>query len=209
VIHLGTNPTEIEKKSRLILHEPISSIQFSNKRLGVSTLSGLVFLVDVIPPPKRENSLKNFNSHVAWITNPDNLKLSQLFRFQDINTRTTVNKSEGMVGQWVLFSQSDDWRLMSGGSLGYVVVWNHKIGKYLYKLRVASDSLNIKAPGAKLSFENIGGALSNRVGSLASFGKKDKQGLGETRALTGLAFDDSYIIAAGMSGAVFVWEATI
>jgi hypothetical protein len=173
--------------------------------MQLATLSGYTFLVQVNPLPTSSESLhKGYMNHFLWAQDESNWNSNQYFRFEDTNT-PEAKREMGMQGQWVLFSKTDDWRLMSGGSQGYVVVWNHKIGKYLYKLRVLSDTgtndLGVARKGD--SFGSMHG-LTHRVGSLASFAKKDATA--DTRALTALAFDDSYIIAAGMNGSIFLWE---
>jgi hypothetical protein len=166
-------------------------------------------------PTSGDGSLqKGYLNHLQWIEDEKNLTLNQFFRFEDTNS-LGAKREVGMQGQWVLFSRTDDWRLMSGGSQGYVVVWNHRIGKYLYKLRVASDNgANDGGIGKKTdslgslgrnSSSSLASLNGGRMGSVASFAKKDKT-VTDTRALTGLAFDDSYIIAAGMNGGIFVWE---
>ncbi|KAI8903132.1 WD40-repeat-containing domain protein [Gorgonomyces haynaldii] len=82
---------------------------------------------------------------------------------------------------WQLCSRHDRWRLMSGTSEGTCSVWNHRTGKLLYTLETKKVD-------------------DNAVKGLTSISK------GGNGALTGLAFDDFYIVAGGTDGIVRIWE---
>jgi hypothetical protein len=209
IVRLGC-PEASPKYHLQILHEPIVSIQHNDKKLLITTLSGFTFLANVhSPPPSSDTLYKAYMDHLKWAEDESNFNLNQFFQFE--GTNPAVGKKEtGMQGQWILFSKADDWRLMGGGSQGYVVIWNHRIGKYLYKLRVLSDTGNDqitirKSEASKQDINSSGLTLNHRVGSLISFAKKDKSS-SDTRAITSVAFDDSFVIAAGMNGSIFIWE---
>jgi hypothetical protein len=64
-----------------------------------------------------------------WANDESTFTLNSKFDLNDQGNAVTINKV-----YWTLCARTDDWRLMSGGSQGYLSVWNHRIHKYLYKL---------------------------------------------------------------------------
>lgn len=79
---------------------------------------------------------------------------------------------------------------MSGGSGGYLTVYNHRIGKFIYKLKTQED-LVVKVDNA-------------RPGSFAAMRSKYRSEV--TLTLTSMSFDDHYIVSVGTDGKVHVWE---
>lgn len=206
IVHLGvdhpvkSSTTATDPAPQLTLHEPISGIQFTDKILLISTLSGYVFFSDVFTVPPVDPSTGSYSTHLEWANSRTSMRLKCMFRFQDCEEENdgTGPETKGMLGQWSLCAKSDEWRMMSGGSQGYLAVWNHRIGKFLYKLKTLEERPGVTSTNTLATSE---------VGSMAAFAKKSKGG--KVRALTGLAFDDSYIVAGGMDGKVHVWEPSI
>ncbi|KAJ2988355.1 hypothetical protein HDV02_005633, partial [Globomyces sp. JEL0801] len=197
MIGLDSTGTEIPSSHDAILHDPISEIQFSEERLLVSTLSGYGFLHNVNPPPKIETKIpKIYESLLQWANQPGSFSRIGIYQYQPREADSN-NSNKGMNGRWSLCAKNDAWRLMNGGSQGFVAVWNHRTGKFLYKLNSRDD---IKPILKDISIES-----KQNIGSLNSFAKKDNK-LDSIRALTGLSFDDSYIVASGMDGFIYIWE---
>ncbi|KAJ3312458.1 hypothetical protein HDV04_003058 [Boothiomyces sp. JEL0838] len=175
-----------------ILHDPISGVQYCEDRLLVSTLSGYAFLFNVTPLPLSEPALyKSYENLLKWAQTKSTFTENGLYRYQS----KSIHKHGGMHGKWSLCAKSDAWRLMNGGSQGFVGVWNHRTRRFLYKLKTVDEPEYEEKP-LKLHKEV--------TGSMASFAKKDKKD--SARALTGLAFDDSYIIASSMDGVIYIWQ---
>ena len=91
-------------------------------------------------------------------------------------------KQTGPIGKslWGLCARNDAWRLMSGSSIGTCSVWNHRTGRLLYVLDVKDNT--IKNRGLLQHQENT------------------------RTAITGILFDDFYIVAGGMDGMLHIWE---
>ncbi|KAJ3301871.1 hypothetical protein HDV03_000280 [Kappamyces sp. JEL0829] len=191
-----------------ILKEPIAEIQFSGNRLLVATLSGYTFLNEVLSLPTRDsNILQDYTNHLKWATNPSTFRQHPVY-----NMRETVRNldNKGMMGKWSLCCKSDEWRLMSGGSQGYLIVYNHRIGKYIYKLKTEHHQTAAERTGlGKGLLHHSASHLTKseriRIGSFQEMAQKLKSD-SSTRTLTGLAFDDSHICAVGTDGRVHVWE---
>ncbi|KAJ3272333.1 hypothetical protein HDV01_005767 [Terramyces sp. JEL0728] len=177
-----------------ILHDPISGVQYCEDRLLVSTLSGYAFLFSVTPLPMPDTVLyKSYEKLLKWAQTKSTFTENGVYRYQ---SKYNKQKHGGMHGKWSLCAKSDAWRLMNGGSQGFVGVWNHRTRRFLYKLKTVDEPEYEEKPAKKLTKEV--------TGSLASFAKKEKKD--SARALTGLAFDDSYIIASSMDGVIYVWQ---
>lgn len=97
-----------------------------------------------------------------------------------------------------LCSKSDEWRLLTGGSQGYISVFNHRIGKFIYKLEPVtsfdSDHSSIASVALrKGSFQDM--LRSNKTTGMIR--SELRQGSG-SHTFTALDFDDSFIVGCGM-----------
>jgi WD40 repeat protein len=149
--------------------DTISKVHYDKQTILIITLSGTAHLINCKPQPELAlDALDNYHNLVGWIRDENSLTYSKRFVFN--NNAKKGDKKDKIQGKWVLCGKCDDWRLMVGGSFGYIAVWNHRTGKYLYQLNA--------------------GAMSTSS---------------TTRALTSIAFNDSYIVASSMSGNIYVW----
>ncbi|KAI9205808.1 WD40-repeat-containing domain protein [Polychytrium aggregatum] len=103
------------------------------------------------------------------------------------------------LNSWALCVQMDEWRLMSGGSGGRCSVWNYRTGRQIYVLKG-----NI--------IDNGDGPIQCETKEILPEEALDFAGDGNTeegKTITGVAFDDRYIVAGGMDGMVRIWEAKV
>jgi WD40 repeat protein len=84
--------------------------------------------------------------------------------------------------QWVLSLKIDGWRLICGRKDGTVIIWNHHTEKKVTELFAET-------------MDDIMDVIYGRT--------KDKRA---KKAVTGISFDDKYIVAGGMDGQVKIWE---
>lgn len=82
---------------------------------------------------------------------------------------------------------------MSGGTQGYLTVYNHRIGKFIYRLQPEYSLTKSEDPLKSGSCTAIASKMHNANHNAS-------------KTLTSLNFDDSYIVAVGMEGKVHVWE---
>lgn len=83
------------------------------------------------------------------------------------------------------------------------MLWNHQNEKMLYELK-GNKIDNGTGPKPLVVGEYVGAkALDPSFESLKDSGNRTE------RAITGVAFDDHYIVAGGMDGIIRIWEASV
>jgi hypothetical protein len=83
------------------------------------------------------------------------------------------------------------------------MLWNHQVGRLLYELKGKTID---NGGGAKVL------ALGEYVGAKAidpSLESLKDSATKANRAITGVAFDDHFIVAGGMDGVIRIWEAAV
>ena len=83
------------------------------------------------------------------------------------------------------------------------MLWNHHNQKVLYSLK--GNTIDNGNGPATLT---VGQYATSKAFDLAIDSLKDI-GTKDDRAITGVAFDDNYIVAGGMDGVIRVWEASV
>lgn len=83
------------------------------------------------------------------------------------------------------------------------MLWNHQNEKMLYELK--SNNIDDGTGPKPLAVKEYVGAkaIDPSFESLKDTGPKTE------RAITGVAFDDHFIVAGGMDGVIRIWEASV
>ncbi|KAJ3149047.1 hypothetical protein HDU89_004049 [Geranomyces variabilis] len=196
-------------------HDASSSVNFDGASLLFTTLSGRLFLYNVVKPAEAAS----YEEAREWAGAAGTFTINQALNWgcgNDEAAVDTVNSPASHIlpprsgdsipvsrprtpaggGTWALCSQLDEWRIIAGGSDGSCVVWNHFTGKRVYALK-----------GTKLIKGETGAdtlTLRRSPGSEEHDSDGDKNG--SIKAITGVAFDTQRIYAACMSGYIRVWD---
>jgi WD40 repeat protein len=91
--------------------------------------------------------------------------------------------------QWILSLKMDSWRIICGRKDGKVIIWNHHTQKQLAELYAETEA-------EILHKDKKGSKSRNQVQPLKT-------------AITGIGFDDKYVVASGMDGEIKVWEVVV
>lgn len=170
----------------------------------ISTFSGNVFIYKI--KPYKSSSDPSYSFLRNWIQEEDTISFASRYKIEPLGEKKKNTDT------WALSAYSDTWRLMVGGSEGVRIIsinkklcmlWNHQIGKLLYELK--GETINNGSGRKRLAIgEYIGvKALDPSLDSLKDSGAKNE------RAITGVSFDDHYIVAGGMDGIIRIWEAAV
>lgn len=109
----------------------------------------------------------------------------------------------------------DRWRLIGGGSEGRLVIWNHTTGKEVYALDEwtnETSSQKRKQADEEKEVENVTEMKDEEEKDKEKETGSDDDGDDSKechgKAITGIAFDDSYIVAGGTDGKLRIWDYT-
>jgi hypothetical protein len=83
------------------------------------------------------------------------------------------------------------------------MLWNHQVGKLLYELK--GKTINNGTAAKELAVGEYVGAKATDP----SFESLKDSATKPNRAITGVAFDDHFIVAGGMDGVIRIWEAAV
>ncbi|KAJ3337652.1 hypothetical protein HDU93_000730 [Gonapodya sp. JEL0774] len=125
-----------------------------------------------------------------------------------VQTRRLQHRHRAVHGMstWALTVSADEWRLMAGGSEGTVKIWNHRLGTEIYSLSLTPAKPSTPHPtpqppsgGSFPSGDSLEQEPPDGDGTSAAENAAPK-------AVTGVAFDDGYIVVAGTDGIVRIWQ---
>jgi WD40 repeat protein len=183
--------------------DPITCVKYSGEKLIVSTLSGKLLYYRLNAPKMELDDTPTsvvYQNLRTWAGKKDSFLLDHEYML----VNTANRPKDSAVGSWALCVHADAWRLMAGGSEGRCILWNHQSKRMLYSLR---GSLIDSGDGP---FNVV---VDNAYGSKKgadSIDTKDPSAHSEgDRAITGVAFDDHFIVAGSMDGIIRVWEANV
>ena len=201
----------VAKSETLAQKDPISNISYLKNRLLIGTLSGILLLFDVSPFVCSETTInKAYEALKQWASTSNTLRLNKQFHLTYGKPQEDLKIASLPRGQWSLCGKLDEWRLMGGGSEGRCAVWNHRTGKLIYTLKGHTIE---KAGGlceveVDNSFEVAQPDSSKEQPKVSTVFRKTIREGDNNRAITGVSFDDSFIVAGGMDGLIKVWEAS-
>ncbi|KNC97735.1 uncharacterized protein SPPG_06736 [Spizellomyces punctatus DAOM BR117] len=193
-------------------HDPVSCICYNGRSLLFSTFSGRVFFYDVCPYETDLGSGIVYENIRDWANARTTFKLKGVYKTDAVRVasrpvatlstpRHTTGTGTGPVAadgnatenllpattmrKWTLCAQLDEWKLIAGSSDGRCIVWNHLTGKSMYCLK--------------------GCTIEGGEGPVLLMGENCQNEV--EKAVTGLAFDDKYVVVGSADGLIRVWSA--